>query len=50
MLELVFSVFWVALFLKEYPSRFAIAGGLVIVFTVLAWCIDNGLHIRRRID
>lgn len=50
MLELVFSVFWVALFLKEYPSRFAIAGGLVIVVTVLAWCIDNGMHIRRRIN
>ena len=47
MLELVFSVVWVALFLKEFPSYFAIAGGLVIVLTVLTWCADNAMHGKR---
>lgn len=43
MLELVFSVVWVAIFLNEFPSNFAVVGGMIIVLTVLTWCIDSAL-------
>lgn len=41
MIEVILSPVWVAIFIHEMPGPLAVVGGIIVIITLIVWCVSN---------